>query len=132
METLDHNETNSNNQIPERAVRNLQQSSVWIIIVSAVGMFSGLYFLYIATAAMGNRYASSQGTILMIMSLVFITMHVLGLVYGIALSKLKIYNANDFDAASSKQMTYWVFCGIVYIIWFLLMLMTLSSGGMRF
>jgi hypothetical protein len=132
METLDQNNIQNSNQISERTIRNFHQASVWIIIASAVGLFTGLYFLYAATKLMSYSYASSQASVIMIMSLVFITMHIIGLTYGINMSKLKIYTSEEFDRASSKHMTYWVFCGIVYIIWFLLMLMNLSGGRMPF
>src|SRR5688500_7718108 len=100
METLDQS---SNNQISERAIRNLSASSVWIIIVSSVGLFTGLFFLYGAFQAMSSYYGSQQGGIILIMALIWIALHVIGLNYGISLNKLKIYSAEDFDKASSKH-----------------------------
>lgn len=126
METLDQS---NNNQISERAIRNLSASSVWIIIVSSVGLFTGLLFLYGAFQKMSSSYGSEEGGIILIMALIFIGIHVVGLTYGISLNKLKIYDANDFDKASSKHNGYWIFVGIVYIIWFLLLLMALANGG---
>lgn len=129
METLDQS---NSNQISERAIRNLSSSSVWIIIASAVGIFTALYFLYVAAMLMSSPYASQQGGVMLIFSLIFAVMHVLGLLYGISLTKLKIFNADDFDKASIKHNTYWIYVGIVYIIWFLLMLLGLAGGAGRY
>ncbi|HYG51681.1 MAG TPA: hypothetical protein VD905_12300 [Flavobacteriales bacterium] len=131
METLDHSQSNSS-QISERAIRNLQQSSVWIIIVSSVGLFMGLYFLYGAFQNMDRGYGrGDMAGVMLIAALIVLAQHILGLTYGIALSKLKIYSPEELDNASSKQMAYWVFCGIVSIISFLLILMAISNGGGR-
>lgn len=129
METLDQS---NNNQISERAIRNLSASSVWVIIASSVGLLSGLYFLYGAFKLMSSFYVSQQGGILLIMSLIFISLHLVGLIYGISLTKLKVYSAEDFDKASARHNAYWIFCGIIYIIWFLLFLLALAGGGNPF
>lgn len=126
MDTLDEN---NNNQISERAIRNLSQSGVWVIIVSSVGIFTGMFILYSAFKLMSNPFGSQQAGIILILALIWISIHVVGLNYGISLNKIKIYNAEDFDKASSKHNVYWIFVGIIYIIWFLLFLMGLASNG---
>jgi hypothetical protein len=129
METLDQN---SNNQISERAIRNLSMSAIWVIIASSVGLFTGLYFMYGAFQLMSSFYGSQQGGILLIMSLIFSSIHIVGLIYGVSLTKLKVFSAEDFEKASARHNAYWIFCGVVYIIWFLLLLMALSGGGNPF
>jgi len=127
MDTLDRSE---NNQISERAIRNLSSSSVWIIISSACGMVTGLYFLYTAFLAMSSPFRSQAGGILLIFALIITSLHIVGLTYGVGLSKVKVYTPEELDRASAKQNAYWIFAGIAYIIWTLLLLLALSSGGM--
>ena len=81
---------------------------------------------------MSYSYAADQGGVMLIMSLIVLAMHIVGLNYGIALSKLKIFSAEDFEKATSKQMAYWIFLGIIHIIFFLLFLMGLANGGGAF
>ncbi len=127
METLDQS---TNNQISERAIRNLSSSSVWVIIVSSVGIFTGLFILYTAFKLMSMPYYGSQaGGIYLILSFIWIGLHIMGLSYGIGLSKLKIFSADEFDRACAKHTAYWIFVGIVYIIWFLLFLMAIAGSG---
>src|SRR5687768_5322387 len=126
METLDQS---TNNQISERAIRNLSSSSVWIIIVSSVGLIFSLWLLYNAFQLLSHPFASNQGGILLIISLVIAGLEIVGLNYGVSLTKLKIYTAEDFDKAMAKHNAYWIFCGIVWIVWFLFFLMGLSGGG---
>lgn len=132
METLDQNE-NTNSHISERAIRNLTSSATWIIISSACGIVTGLYFLYIATAMMGagsfNRMASTVGGFFMIFALIATALHIVGLTYGVGLSKIKMYSAEEMERASAKQNAYWIFAGIAYIIWTLLILMAMAGGG---
>lgn len=127
MDTLDRSE---NNQISERAIRNLSSSSVWIIISSACGMVTGLYFLYAAFLMMSSPFRSQAGGIILIFALIITSLHIVGLAYGVGLSKVKVYTPEELDRASAKQNAYWIFAGIAYIIWTLLLLLSLSSGGM--
>lgn len=128
MDTLDQSE---NNQISERAIRNLTSSSVWIIIASSVSAIMGLYMLYIAFMLMSSSYSSSQGGVILIFSLIWIALAIVGLNYGVNLSKLKVYSAEEFDRASAKHNAYWIFVGIIYIIWFLLFMLAIAGGGGR-
>lgn len=128
METLDQT---GNNQISERAIRNLTSSAVWIIISSCVSLIVGLYVLYIAFRAMSIPYASGQGGVMLIIALIWIALAVVGLNYGIGLSTIKIYTPEAFEKASIKHNAYWIFVGIVYIIWFLLFMMSIAGGGGR-
>lgn len=135
METLDQNE-NSNSRISERSIRYLSSSATWIIISSACGIVTGLYFLYIALAMMSiSRYgyggggASIVGGFLLIFALIATSLHIVGLTYGLGLSKIKVYSAEEMEKASAKQNAYWIFAGIAYIVWTLLMLLSLANGG---
>ena len=129
MDTLDQNE-NANSRISERAIRNLSSSSVWIIITSACGMVTGLYFLYAAFMMMSHPFGSQAGGIILILALIMTSLHIVGLTYGVGLSKIKIYSAEEMDRAAAKQNAYWIFAGIAYSIWTLLLLMSLAGGGM--